>query len=487
LLPLASIWTYISFGAYLLYTLIIAGFIIVVITDDKPPVKSLAWVMVLVFIPLAGLVLYFVFGQNFRKRKLFSRKGLEDFRQIERLRQDQLDYLENLNSINQKPAYKKLHIMRLLLNNSKSILSRNNTITILNNGEEKFPALIEALQKAVHHIHIEYYRFEYDTLGKEIASLLAAKARAGVEVRLIMDHVGSWHFRKKHIRELKNAGVQVELFMPVTFPILTSKINYRNHRKIVVIDGETGFVGGMNIADKYIHGTNKLGAWRDVHLKLEGDAVQSLQTVFLTDWFFLTNNLPNNEAYFPASKHQGNTITQIVASGPDSLWAGIMQAYFSVIATAREKIYITTPYLLPNTAILTALKTAALAGADVRLIIPRKSDSRVVYYASLSYIKGLMEAGVKVYFYNEGFIHSKITMVDDILSSVGTANLDYRSFSLNFEINALIYDKHTTLKLKQAFMEDIAQSTLITSEMWAKRSRIQVLKSSIARLFSPLL
>ncbi len=302
-----------------------------------------------------------------------------------------------------------------------------------------------------------------------------------------MDHVGSWHFRRKYIRELKHAGVQVELFMPVTFPLLTSKINYRNHRKIVVIDGEVGFVGGMNIADKYIHGTKKMGPWRDVHLKMEGDAVQSLQTVFLTDWFFLTQKLPDGEAYFPPSRQKGNTITQIVASGPDSLWAGIMQTYFSIIATAREKIYITTPYLLPNTAILTALKTAALAGADVRLIIPRKSDSRVVYYASLSYIKGLMEAGVKVYFYNEGFIHSKVTLVDDILASVGTANLDYRSFSLNFEINAILYDKHTTLKLKQAFMEDIAKSTLITSEMWAKRSRFEVLKSSVARLFSPLL
>jgi len=486
-MPFTSLWGYFSFGAYLLYTLIIAGIIIVVITDEKPPVKSLAWVMVLIFIPVAGVVLYFVFGQNFRKKKLFSRKGLEDFRQIERLRQDQLDYLENLSTIGQKPAYKKLHIMRLLLNNSKSILSRHNTITLLNNGKEKFAALIEELQKAEHHIHIEYYRFEYDALGKEIATLLAAKARAGVEVRLIMDHVGSWHFRKKHIRELTDAGVRVKRFMPVRFPLLTSKINYRNHRKIVVVDGEIGFVGGMNIADKYIHGTRKLGAWRDVHLKLEGDAVQSLQTVFLTDWFFLTNQMPASKAYFPASKKKGNTITQIIASGPDSLWAGIMQAYFSIIATARKKIYITTPYLLPNTAILTALKTAALAGVDVRVIIPRKSDSRVVSHASLSYIKGLLEAGVKVYFYNQGFIHSKITVVDDILSSVGTANLDNRSFSLNFEINALLYDASTAKKLTDTFLYDLQNSTQISYQWWIQRSRVKVLKSSIARLFSPLL
>jgi cardiolipin synthase len=487
LLQLASIWAYISVGAYLLYTLIIAAVIVVVITDDKPPVKSLAWVMVLVFLPVAGLVFYLIFGQNYRKKKLFSRKGLEDFRQIERLRQDQLEYLENPDTINEKPAYKKLHIMKLLLNNSKSILSRNNTVTFLNNGTEKFPELIKELQKARHHIHIEYYRFEYDTLGREIAAILAAKAREGVEVRLILDHVGSWHFKKKPIGELKEAGVRVEHFMPVNFPLLTSKINYRNHRKIVVIDGETGFVGGMNIADKYIHGTKKLGAWRDVHLKLEGDAVQSLQTVFLTDWFFLTNQLPSSEAYFPASKHIGNTITQIVASGPDSLWAGIMQTYFSIIATARRHLYITTPYLLPNSAILTALKTAALAGVDVRLIIPPKGDSQIVYHASLSYIKGLLEAGVKVYFYNKGFIHSKVTLVDGILASVGTANLDYRSFLLNFEINALLYDAPATEKLTESFLEDLENSTQITYDSWSQRSRIEVLKSSVARLFSPLL
>lgn len=483
----ATIWPYITFGLYFLYVLITGIVILAVITDDKSPSKSLAWILVLVFIPVAGVVLYLFFGQNFRKKKLFSRKGLEDFIQIEELQKEQLKYLSSPEIIKHRPASKKVHIMRLLLNNSKSILSENNKVEILNNGSEKFPALIEALKNAKHHIHIEYYRFEHDKIGSKIADLLKEKARKGLQVRLIMDHVGSWHFRRKHIRALQAAGVEVALFMPVTFPFLTSKINYRNHRKIVVIDGYSGFVGGMNIADKYIHGTRQVGSWRDVHMKLTGDAVQSLQTIFLTDWFFLTQQQLLKADYFPKQPPVGNSIVQVVASGPDSLWAGIMQTYFSAIATAREYIYITTPYLLPNSSILTALKTAALGGIDVRLIIPRKSDSRLVQFASHSYIKNLLRAGVKVYFYNKGFIHSKITIVDGILSSVGTANLDYRSFSLNFEVNALVYNAQTAQDLTQTFLTDLQECTPINLREWNQRPPIHVLKSSMARLLSPLL
>ncbi|HKK59427.1 MAG TPA: cardiolipin synthase [Salinivirga sp.] len=482
-----DIWPHIYLIVYWIYIAIIALVIIFVITDDKSPVKTLAWVMVLIFLPIAGLVLYIFFGQNFRKQKIFSRKGLEDFRQIEKLRFEQLQYLDRPEITHYRPAYKKMHIMKLLLNNSKSIISQNNKIKVLNDGKEKFPELISALKKAKHHIHIEYYIFEYDSIGKEICDILIEKASKGVEVRMIIDHVGSWHFPNKKINALKASGIKLQKFMPVTFPYFTSKINYRNHRKIVVIDGNTGFVGGINVAEKYIHGTKQLGAWHDMHLKIQGNAVHSLQTVFLTDWYFLTKELPTAEIYFPEINEKHESIVQIAASGPDSSWAGIMQTYFSAIATAREYIYIATPYLLPNPALLTALKTASLSGVDVRLIIPRKSDSRIVTYASLSFISELLNAGIKVYFFQEGFIHSKTMVVDSIMSSVGTANLDYRSLSVNFEVNALIYDETTSQRLRDIFMSDLAKSTLITKENWKQRSKITLLKSSIARVFSPLM
>lgn len=481
-----QIWPHIIIGFYWFYTIATIIIIILVISDDRSPTITLSWVMVLVFLPILGLLLYLFFGQNFRKQKIFSRKGLEDFRQIEKLRFEQLDYLDSPDIIGYKPAYKKLHIMRLLLNNSKSIISRNNSITVLNNGAEKFPELVMAMQAAKNHIHLEYYIFENDNIGNQIINILVEKAQAGVEVRFIADHVGSWHLKKTHIKRLKNSGAQIQLFMPVAFPYLTSRINYRNHRKIVVIDGKIGFVGGINVADKYIDGDKKLGAWRDTHLKIVGNAVHSLQTVFLTDWYFLSKELPTNDIYFPETESTAEAIIQIVASGPDSKWAGIMQTYFSIIATARKHIYINTPYLLPNSPILTALKTAALSGVDVRLIIPRRGDLKIVYYASLSYIKGLIAAGIKVYFYDKGFIHSKVMIVDGILASVGTANLDYRSFSLNFEVNALIYNEKTTKELTKSFFVDLDNSTLITKEMWNKRKSIKKLKSNIAKLFAPL-
>ncbi len=485
---MTNLLPHIYLAAYILYTLFVAVILFWVITDDKSPVRSLAWVLMLVFIPVGGIVLYFFFGQNYRKKKIFSRKGLEDFRQIEKMRFQQLEYLESPHIIKDKAAYKKQHIMKLLLNNSKSILSRNNKVDIMNNGQEKFDALIRDLEAAKHHIHLEYYIFDDDEIGRRIAGILMEKAKEGVKVRLIMDHVGSWHFKRSYLKQLLENGVEAELFMKVRFPLLTSKINYRNHRKIVVVDGKTGYVGGINIADRYIYGTEALGPWRDLHLRLRGDAVHSLQTVFLTDWYFITRQLPGgDDAYFPKTHQNGQGIVQIVSSGPDSNWAGIMHTYFSAIATARKYIYITTPYLLPNSSILTALKTAALAGVDVRIIIPRKSDAFIVHYASLSFIRELLVAGIKVYFYTKGFIHSKMTVVDGILSSVGTANLDYRSFSLNFEVNALIYNEDTTKALTAIFKEDLNNSQKILLEEWEQRSRWKILRSSIARLFSPLL
>lgn len=482
-----EIWPQIYLFIYWGYVVIITATIVLIINDNKNPAKTMGWILVLVFLPVAGLILYLYFGQNYRKQKIFSRKGIEDFRQLDKMRFDQLKLLDSPEVKKFKPVFKKLHIIKLLLNNSKSIVSRNNLIEVLNNGKEKFPALIEALKKANHHIHLEYYIFEYDNIGKQILSILEQKASEGVKVKIIIDHVGSWHFPSRKIKKLKKSGVHIKRFMRVTFPYFTGKVNYRNHRKIVVIDGKVGFVGGMNIADKYIFGTRRLGSWRDIHLKISGEAVHSLQTVFFTDWYFLTKELPSDEQYFPEINETNESIVQIVSSGPDSSWAGIMQTYFLSIATARKYIYITTPYLLPNSSILTALKTASLSGVDVKLIIPKKSDSRIVSYASLSFVGELIDAGIEVYFYKKGFIHSKTMIIDGILSSVGTANLDYRSISINFEVNALIYDEITAQKLRDTFNDDINDCELITKDIWSKKPIARKLQSSIARIFSPLL
>ncbi len=344
------------------------------------------------------------------------------------------------------------------------------------------------MRRAESSIHLEYYIFENDELGGEIVEILKAKARSGVEVRFIYDDVGSWNLKRRFIRSLREAGIQIHCFMPVVFPWLTSKINYRNHRKIVVIDGRVGYTGGLNIADRYLHGT-KYGPWRDTHLKIEGAAVHMLQLTFLTDWYFATGiQLRDKEKYLsPAGMNAGETAVQIATSGPDSDWATILQAYFAAINKATDHIYISTPYFMPGESLLTALKVAALSGIDVRIMLPSLSDSKIVYLASRSYISELLEARIKVDLYTEGFNHSKIMTIDDHFSSIGTANMDNRSFEDNFEVTAMIYDSRVTDQIERRFLQDLEGCVKLTRKHWATRPRGEMLKESVARLFSPLL
>ena len=326
------------------------------------------------------------------------------------------------------------------------------------------------------------------SVSRTFADILKEKARSGVEVRFIYDDVGSWNLKRSFIRSLREAGVQVHCFMPVVFPWLTSKINYRNHRKIVVIDGKEGYTGGLNIADRYLRGT-KHGPWRDTHLKIEGTAVNMLQLTFLADWYFATGiQLKDKDKYLMVSDDSvGDTAVQIATSGPDSDWATIMQAYFAAITKATDHIYISTPYFMPGESLLTALKVAALSGIDVRIMLPSRSDSKIVYWASRSYIAELLEAKIKVYLYNKGFNHSKIITIDNRFSSIGTANMDNRSFEDNFEVTAMIYDRDVTDRLESRFLADLNGCTRLTYRRWATRSRTDMFKESVARLFSPLL
>ena len=462
--------------------------VILVILENGNPVKTLSWVIVILLLPLVGIALYLYFGRNFRKEKIFSRKGLADLEKIEKISENQLIDLQDEVFLEKHQLIKqKLNIVTLLLKNSKALLTENNSAQVLNNGVETFDAIMTALNSAQHHIHLEYYIIEDDVIGSRIKNILIDKAKAGIEVRLIYDDVGSWGLTRKYKNDLKQAGVEVHAFMPVRFPLLASKFNYRNHRKIIVVDGHIGFVGGLNIADRYLHGSKKLGPWRDMHLKLVGEAAQSLQTVFITDWYFASEKNLVGEQYFPQLSIGDKTLIQITTSGPDSDWASIMQAYFAAIATAKKYIFITTPYFMPNESVLTALKTAALSGVDVRLILPSRSDMPISLWCSFSYIGELLASGVRVFKYKKGFVHAKLMVVDDIFSSIGTANMDVRSFDQNFEVNAQIYDQNIAEQLSKNYEDDMQDSEEVHLSEFSKRPLLTKLKESLARMLTPLL
>jgi len=471
----------------LLYTGTIIFTVIFVILENRDPVKTISWGLVIILVPVIGIIAYLIFGQSYRKQNIFSRKGLTDLERISIMSQNQIIDLPTKEFLKDEKIRSKRKIITLLLRNSKALLTERNRIDILNNGRETFDSILYELENARDHIHMIFFRWESDNIGNKIRDILIRKAREGLQIRIIFDDVGSWKLSKHYISSLKNVGIEIYPFMRVRFPYLTSKANFRNHRKIIVIDGKIGFMGGLNIADKYIHGTKRLGFWRDTHLRLEGEAVHSLQTIFSIDWYFVSKNIIENEPkYFPSYKIEENCLVQITACGPDSDWASIMQAFFTAISTARKKIYISTPYFSPNESILTALKTVALSGVDVRLILPANSDSTISYWNSISYIGELLEAGIKVYLYENGFNHSKLLMVDGIFSTVGSANIDYRSFELNFEVNALIYNEEFTERLEKTFFDDLTQSRMISPDEWKKRSNRQKLNESLARVLGPL-
>jgi len=458
-----------------------------VVREKRDPVKTTTWVLILILLPIAGLIFYIFFGQYHRKEKIFNRKELRDLEQIENLSRLQIVNLHKENLKQNPKIADNLSIITLLLNNSKSLLTEYNEIEIFQEGKEAFDSIVDVLNSATSTIHIEFYIVSDDKIGNRIKDILIEKAKAGIEVRFVFDDVGSWSLPKKYIRSLAEAGISIHPFLEVKFPMLTSKVNYRNHRKLIVVDGKVGFVGGMNIADRYIEGNEELGPWRDTMIKLRGEAVHSLQVIFLVDWYFVTGQIiSDRQKYFPEHVVTSYHPIQITSCGPDSDWASIMQAFFLAITKAKHHIYIASPYFVPNESILTALKTASLSGVDVRIMLPGKSDSTVVYWSSLSYVSELLDAGIKVYLYQNGFNHSKILMIDGSFSSVGSANMDIRSFEDNFEVAALIYDEQITNFLEKSFLADLSKGKEVVSDEWALRSRKYNLKESVARLFSPL-
>ncbi|MFY9153778.1 MAG: cardiolipin synthase [Prolixibacteraceae bacterium] len=484
---LFDIWKSLPNLVTILYFLTVVFIAILIILENRNPVKTISWILVLVLLPFLGIVIYLFFGQEYRKTKMFSRKGLKDLEKLRNLTLEQLDNLPKNHFRINDLLYSKKRLMNLLLSNSNALLTSDNELKVLRNGKETFPEIFKAIEQAKHHIHLEYYIIEDDKIGNQLREMLIRKAKEGIEVRLIFDDVGSWELKRKFIQSMSDVGIMVDCFMKVRFPMLTSRVNYRNHRKILVVDGDTAFVGGLNFADRYLDGVPGIGPWRDTHLKVTGGGATALHIIFMADWYFVSKEILKGNKYFKPFESGEGKLVQITASGPDSDWESISQAYFSAIATANDYVYISTPYLMPTSDIITALKTSALGGVDVRIIVPGMSDAITPKWGTNSFIEELLEAGVKVYFYQAGFTHSKVIIVDGIFSSVGTANLDFRSLETNFEVNAMIYDEETAGILAAQFIEDQAESEMVILEDWVKRPRMNKIKESFSRLLSPML
>ncbi len=471
---------YVHWVFLVIYVVIVIMVMVRVLMDNRQPAKTMAWMLVLTFIPMLGIILYFFFGQTTRKE-----------RKIWQYSMDQLTKHSMLEFVEQKRLHlphEYRELINLFMNQNWVLPFKNNETEIYISGYEFFPSLLMEIGKAEHHIHLDTFIISCDPLGQIVADALIDKARQGVEVRIIYDDVGSWKTKNRFFDRMRAEGIEIYAFMPVHFPIFTSKVNYRNHRKICVIDGEVGFIGGMNIANRYVKGIKKL-AWRDTHVKITGAAVYGLQRAFLVDWFFVSRELITDHVYYPVSKvAENDSLIQIVTSSPTSLWPEIEQGYVRVLASAKRYVYMETPYFLPTDPILFAMRTAALSGVDVRLMVPYETDTKIVEWASRTYVLATVKAGVKVYLYKAGFNHSKLLVADDSMATIGSTNVDFRSFENDFEANAFFYDKEIALQVKAIFLRDQEESVALEDvRNLTHRSFLQRLWESIIRLLSPLL
>lgn len=453
---------------------------ITVLMEHRQPAKTIAWVLILSFMPLVGIILFFFFGQRIRKDRYIWQKSLDQL-----TKRSMIEFVEQKNL--ELPEQHK-ELIQLFVNQNWALPFKNNETDIYTSGYEFFPALLHEISKAKDHIHITSYIIEDDPLGRLIRDALIEKAHQGIEIRFLYDDVGSWKTKENFFELMREEGIEVHPFMPVRFPAFTSKVNYRNHRKIIVIDGKIGFVGGMNLALRYVKG-EKGEKWRDTHVKITGAAVYGLQRAFLVDWFYADRTLITNRKYYPDTAIKANNnLIQIVTSSPTNVWAELEQGYIKVLLSAKRYVYMETPYFLPTEPILFALRTAALSGVDVRLMVPFKMDSKLVQLASQSYLNQIIASGVKVLCYKNGFNHSKLLVSDDNVATIGSANIDFRSFENNFEANAFFYDKTMAERVKNIFFTDESQCIPLQNiKEINHNSFIYRLWESIVRLLSPLL
>jgi len=476
----------------LVYVLLIIAVCIRIIWDTRSVSKTLAYLLFVVFVPVFGVIFYFSFGINYRKRKIYNKK-LE----VDQFFQKELELLLSENdqkilTTNRLSIKRNRKLIRLLSNQKteRSHVLPNSEVKLLNNGEVFFPLLFDEIRKAKKHIHIEFYIYEDDIIGNQLKDLLIQKVNEGVEVRFIYDDFGSKSIRKTIVREMKQHGIQAVPFHKIRLIYLANRMNYRNHRKIVIIDGKTSFIGGINVCDKYINKPQDKLYWRDTHLMIKGYSSFTLQRIFLSDWNFCSGEkLIVNSNYFTFDKAEEpeNYYAQIVSSGPDSDLPNILYSIIQAVNSAQKEVLLTTPYYIPDISLQEALIIASLSGIDIKLLVPKDGDSKVVNIASQSFFDDLLKAGVSIYLYEKGFVHAKTFVVDGKLASVGTANLDMRSFDLNFEVSALIYDKQIAKEVRDSFYKDLEDSIQVDTERWKNRPKLKRITEKVVRLISPFM
>ena len=462
---------------------------LVVFFQRKEPKSAWAWLLILYFVPIIGFVFYMLAGTDMHKRRIFKNKELEDrISEIVR-RQEYHAYSGSLERLDPRlKGYSDLVLYNL--ETQGAMLSNNNDIEILSDGVEKFDALKEDLKNAKEFIHLQYYIFKKDEVLEDIVEILKEKVKEGVEVRILYDAMGCRSIFKKYWKSLNEAGIETAEFFPAFFGKINLRVNYRNHRKIAIIDNRIGYVGGFNVAKEYIGKDEKFGYWRDTHLRMCGDAVATLHLRFIMDWNYAAKqNLFKTPKYVNVTPYKGkeNCEVQIISSGPDSQLQNIRNNYLRLIAKAERSIYIQTPYFIPDEAMLSALMIAIHSGVQVHIMIPCKPDHLFVYEASCSYVDDLVKEGAQCYTYDNGFLHAKTMIVDDKVFVCGTANMDIRSFALNFEVAAIVYDENKARAMRVLFEEDVKKSTRITRDAYKKRSLWFKVKERISRMLSPVL
>ncbi|WP_166246321.1 cardiolipin synthase [Paenibacillus turpanensis] len=460
----------------------------VLISEFRRPSKTVAWLTIIFMFPIFGFVMYYFLAAEYRQRRKVRRRGFRGLKEIGKLLRKRASTVQELNEFTNSAMRQERRLFGLLYNMPEAPITARNRTKVFTDAGPLYEDMLQAIEAAKHHIHFEFYIFRSDRIGRRFQEALIRKAEEGVEVRVIYDGVGSYKTKAEFWRRLEQAGIELQAFLPPVIALLDKRINYRNHRKILVVDGLVGFVGGVNIGDEYLGADPKLGYWRDRHLRLEGDSVYMLQQTFLTDWKFTGGSIPGAlDSYMPEHCCTHSESVQIVVSGPDEHEDAIMEMVFAAITSAKERVWVVTPYFIPDASVLMALKTAALSGADVRIIIPGVGDSPLALFASLSYVEELLEAGARVYRYQKGFNHAKAFVVDHMVASTGTANLDMRSFFSNFEVNAVLFDVEAIAQLAAAIEQDLEDSREIVLSEFKRRGRLQRLKESGARLLSPLL
>lgn len=457
-----------------------------IVMEKRRPSATLAWILAVAALPIVGVFIYWVIGPR-RIERSRSRRELARRRILATMPDPRALADPSFGLAQRRLDDRHRSLVALSLNNSQAPVARGNRVTVLRNGTETFPALREAIRGARHHVHLEYYIFTPDSVGQPFLDLLTQKAREGVAVRLLVDAVGSIDLRSSHVQELVRAGGRFAVFNPISFARLRPRVNFRNHRKIAIVDGTVGFCGGLNIADEYAARDPKYGAWRDTHLRIEGPAARALQLVFLEDWHFTTGERLPEAGLLQKADSSGGSLVQIVSSGPDREWPATAQLMLAGIAGAKNRVLVTTPYFVPDEAMMRALTTSALRGVDVALLLPRYSDSKVVQAAARSYYDDLLRAGVKIYEYLAGVLHAKVTVIDGTFAIVGTSNMDPRSFTLNFENDAVVFDDEIAATLESQFSLDLTLSREVTLDDRADLPFLQRLGEASARLLSPLL